>query len=135
MGVTNGVNGSGNNFYIPGFWSKPNSNLEALKTEQKLSEPINLTSDNINIKREKLGFVNPYNAFDIDTSGMREIAVKSNEIMAKLGFPNYKVSPKTVASVSEGLNTQTIPALNDADNNAVAARVATPKGPFADLFA
>ena len=131
--TTPNVNGSGNNFYkVSDFWTKPS--LQTAKTEQaKLSQPINLTSDNV--KREELGFVNPYNAFDIDTSGTKEIATKSNEIMAKLGFPNYKVSPKTVASVSEGLNTQTIPALNDADNNAVAARVATPKGPFAELFA
>ena len=47
---------------------------------------------------------------------------------------NFKVSSKTVASVTDGLNNQTIPSLNTADDNAVAARVATPKGPFAELF-
>ncbi len=131
MGGTNGVNGSGNNFHISGFWSKPN--LEAAKTEQsKLSQPIKLTSDNV--KREELGFVNPYNSSDVNIAESREIASNTNKIMEQLGY-NFKVTPKAVASVAEGLNTQTIPSLNTADDNAVAARVATPKGPFADLFA
>ena len=132
MGGTNGVNGSGNNFYkVSDFWSKPS--LQAAKTEQaKLSQPIKLTSDNV--KREELGLVNPYNSSDVNIAESREIASNTNKIMEQLGF-NFKVTPKAVASVADGLNNQTIPALNTADDNAVAARVATPKGPFADLFA
>lgn len=129
--TTPNVSGNGNNFYpISDFWTKPN--LQTAKTEQaKLSQPIKLTSDNV--KREELGLVNPYNSSDVSIAESREIASATNDIMARMGY-RFKVTPKTVASISEGLNTQTIPALNDADNNAVAARVATPNGPFAELF-
>ncbi len=132
MGGTNGVNGSGNNYFkVSDFWSKPS--LNTAKTEQaKLSQPIKLTSDNV--KREELGLVNPYNSSDVNIAESREIASSTNKIMAQLGYKNFKVTPKTVASVADGLNNQTIPALNTADENAVAARIAKPDGPFADLF-
>lgn len=131
MGGTNGVSGSGNNFQVPNFWSKPSlKNAEQVQTN--VAAPINMKFGNVD--RNELGFINPYNGFDIDTSGMKEIVAKSNEIMEKLGYSNFKVTPKAVASVTKSVNEQTIPGLNLADDNAVAARVASPKGPFADLF-
>lgn len=130
MGGTNGVNGSGNN-YFKLSWSKPS--LKAAHTELPKSTQIQLTSTN-SVQREELGFINPYGSADPTISETGKIALATNDIMAKLGYPNYKVSPKTVASVTDGLNNQTLPSLNTADDNAVAARVATPKGPFAELF-
>lgn len=127
---TNGVNGSGNNYQV-GFWSKPS--LKAAKPEQTNTAPIKMTSDNV-VKREELGFINPYSNADSTIAEAREIASNTNDIMAQLGYSNFKVTPKMVASVSEGVNGQTLPALNAADDNAVAARVANPKGPFSDLF-
>lgn len=130
MGGTNSVNGSGKSFQVPNLWNKPNP--QNVKTEQVPSTPIKLTSDNV--KREELGFINPYNNADSTIAEAREIALSTNVIMSQLGYPNFKVTPKAVTSVSETVNGQTIPALNIADDNAVAARVANPKGPFAELF-
>ena len=131
MSGTNGVSGSGNNYFkVSDFWSKPS--LQAAKAEQTSgSTPIKFTSDNV--KREELGFINPYGNADATIAGAREIASNTNTILAELGY-NYKVTPKQVASVANGLDGQTLPALNAADNNAVAARIENPKGPFAELF-
>lgn len=57
-----------------------------------------------------------------------------NEILADLGA-NFKVTAGQVLSVQKGLNETTLPALNTACDFATAARVATPDGPFAELFA
>ena len=128
---TNGVSGSGNNFQIPNLWIKPN--LNAGKTVQSSnSVPINMKFTNVG--RENLGLVNPYNNADATISGAREIATKTNDIMAQLGYPNFKVTSKAVVSVTNGVNGKTLPALNIADDNAVMARVADPKGPFSELF-
>ncbi len=86
-----------------------------------------------NIERKELGLINPYSSADATITEAREIASSTNDILAKLGY-KYKVSPQQVASVANGLNEQTIPALNNAADEAVAVRVATPKGPFAELF-
>ena len=132
MGGTNGISRSGSNYQIHGIWS--NQSLKATKAEQTPNNtPIKMTSNNV--KREELGFINPYNSVDATIAGARDIASKTNMIMTELGYPNYKVTPKTVTSVSENINGQTLPTLNIADDNAVAARVSNPKGPFADLFA
>ena len=64
----------------------------------------------------------------------KEIADETNEILASLGF-NYKVTPNHVASVANGLQSIVLPAMQTAENEAVAARIQDPKGPFADLFA
>ena len=62
------------------------------------------------------------------------IADETNAILAGLGF-NYKVTPSQVASVSSGLNEVVLPGLKSVEDGAVAARIADPNGPFADLFA
>ena len=130
MSGTNGVSGNGNNFQIPNLLIKPNSKTG--KTEQPSSStPINMKFGNI--ERKELGLINPYSSADATITEAREIASSTNDILAKLGY-KYKVSPQQVASVANGLNEQTIPALNNAADEAVAVRVATPKGPFAELF-
>ena len=68
------------------------------------------------------------------TSEDNEIADETNAILVGLGF-NYKVTPQQVASVANGLNEVVIPNLKSVENEAVAAHIADPNGPFADLFA
>lgn len=133
MGGTNGVSGDGKNFYkLSDFWSSPS--LKAAKTEAaKPSTPIKITSEN-NVQREDLGYINPYGSADTTITEAREIALNTNNFMAELGYPNYKIGPKTVASVTGCMETQVLPSLNAADDNAVAARIESPKGPFAELF-
>lgn len=63
-----------------------------------------------------------------------DIAEETNAILAGLGF-NYKVTPQQVASVANGLNEVVLPGLKSVEDSAVAARIADPNGPFADLFA
>ena len=63
-----------------------------------------------------------------------DIANETNAILAGLGF-NYKVTPQQVASVANGLNEIVLPGLKSVEDGAVAARIADPNGPFADLFA
>ena len=113
------------------------NNSRPLGNFQRISEvksaPVRMTSSNA-VQREELGFVNPYNNADPTITQAREIAADTNVIMAELGYKNFKVSPKTVASVTEGVNQYTLPAMNQASDNAVAARVANPNGPFAELF-
>ena len=111
--------------------SNPVTNFQ--KISEVKSAPIQMTSSNT-VQREELGFVNPYNSADTAIAQAREIASTTNQIMADLGYQNFKVSPKTVVSVTEGVNQYTLPAMNQASDNAVAARVADPKGPFAELF-
>lgn len=65
----------------------------------------------------------------------KNIADETNEILASLGYGNYRVSAEQVASVTNGVNNIVLPALNNADDEAVAARIQDPNGPFADLFA
>lgn len=64
----------------------------------------------------------------------RDIADETNKILAELGC-KIKVDAKQVASVAKGINEVVIPALDYAQDNATAARIADPNGPFADLFA
>ena len=66
--------------------------------------------------------------------GDNDIADETNAILAGLGF-NYKVTPQQVASVANGLNEVVLPGLKSVEDGAVAARIADPNGPFADLFA
>ena len=63
-----------------------------------------------------------------------EIADETNAILAGLGF-DYKVTPRQVASVTNGLNNIVLPGLKSVEDSAVASRIADPNGPFADLFA
>ncbi len=67
------------------------------------------------------------------TSQDSDIADKTNAILAGLGF-NYKVTPSQVASVANGLNEVVLPGLKSVEDSSVAARIADPNGPFADLF-
>lgn len=64
----------------------------------------------------------------------KDIADKTNAILAGLGY-DYKVSASQVASVTAGMKDIVLPEMNTAQDNAVAARIADPNGPFADLFA
>lgn len=64
----------------------------------------------------------------------RNIADETNAILASLGY-DYKVTPSQVASVANGVQKVILPALNEVDDEAVAARIQDPNGPFADLFA
>lgn len=68
------------------------------------------------------------------TAEDKDIADETNKILASLGY-NYKVSAAQVASVANGVNNVVKPGLELAVNGAVAARIADPNGPFADLFA
>ena len=68
--------------------------------------------------------------FDSEDS---DIALETNKILAELGF-NYKVTPTQVASVSGSMNEVVLPGLKSVEDSAVAARIADPNGPFADLF-
>lgn len=68
------------------------------------------------------------------TAEDKDIADETNRILATLGY-DYKVSAAQVASVANGVNTVVKPGLELAANGAVAARIADPNGPFADLFA
>ena len=133
MGGTNGVSGNGNNYFrLSDFWTNPSlktANTETVKT----STPIKITSEN-NVQREELSYINPYGSADAPITEAREIAQNTNAIMSSMGYGNYRVSPKTVTSVSECVETQALPSLNSADDNAVAARIESPKGPFAELF-
>lgn len=63
-----------------------------------------------------------------------EIADETNAILEGLGF-KYKVTPRQVASVANGLNNIVLPGLKSVEDSAVASRIADPNGPFADLFA
>lgn len=68
------------------------------------------------------------------TAEDKDIADETNKILASLGY-NYKVSASQVASVANGVHNVVKPGLELAVNGAVAARIADPNGPFADLFA
>lgn len=134
MGGTNSVNGSRNNYFkLSDFWTNPSLKPESAETV-KPSTPIKITSGNNNVQREELSYINPYGSADTTITEAKEIALNTNSYMAGLGYPNYKVSPKTVTSVSGCVETQALPSLNIADDNAVAARVENPNGPFAELF-
>lgn len=65
----------------------------------------------------------------------KAIADNTNEILASLGYENYKVTAAQVASVAGGVNNVVLPGLRSVEENAVAANIADPNGPFADLFA
>lgn len=130
--MTTPVNGSGNNYFkLSDFWSKPS--LKAAHAELTKSTQIQMPSTN-SVQRGELGFINPYGSADSTISEARDIASTTNDIMAKLGYSNFKVSPKTVASVTNGLNEVVLPGLKLAEDGAVAANIADPKGPFAELF-
>ncbi len=64
----------------------------------------------------------------------KEIANETNKILASLGF-DFKVSEKDVKSVANGVKDVVLPGLKLAEDGAVAAHIADPDGPFADLFA
>lgn len=63
----------------------------------------------------------------------KTIANETNKILSELGY-NFTVDTKQVASIANTVNKVVLPALNEADNKAVAARISDPNGPFADLF-
>ena len=65
MGGTNGVNGSGNNFYkVSDFWSKPS--LQAAKTGE-VAQPIKITGLDT-VKRENLDELSPYASMGVKFS-------------------------------------------------------------------
>ena len=65
----------------------------------------------------------------------KTIADETNKILASLGYENYKVTAAQVASVTNGVNNVVLPGLRTVEESAVAANIADPNGPFADLFA
>ena len=130
---TRGVNGQGN-VQLPNLYANIGKKNPIDAQGTKISTPIPIVGSNT-VQRQELGLINPYNSSDTVIAETREIASATNQIMADLGYQNFKVSPKTVASVTDTVNQYTLPAMNLASDNAVAARVADPKGPFADLFA
>lgn len=69
------------------------------------------------------------------TPADKTLADETNEILASLGVKNYKVTPAQVASVANGMVNVVLPGLKLAEDGAVAAHIADPNGPFADLFA
>ena len=79
---------------------------------------------------------NLYNLrFEKYTAEDKSMADETNEILASLGVKNFKVTPAQVASVANGVNSVVLPGLKLAEDGAVAAHIADPNGPFADLFA
>ena len=79
---------------------------------------------------------NLYNLrFEKYTAEDKSMADETNEILASLGVKNFKVTPAQVASVANGVNNVVLPGLKLAEDGAVAAHIADPNGPFADLFA
>lgn len=68
------------------------------------------------------------------TAADKEIADSTNAILASLGY-NYKVSANQVASIAAGLKETVLPGMKLVEDGAVAAHIADPNGPFADLFA
>jgi len=68
------------------------------------------------------------------TKENREIAEETNAILASLGY-DYKVTAAQAASVANGVQKIVLPGLKTVEDNAVAARIQDPNGPFADLFA
>lgn len=64
----------------------------------------------------------------------KEIADEANAILASLGY-DYKVTATQAASVANGVQKIVLPGLKAVEDEAVAARIQDPNGPFADLFA
>ena len=64
----------------------------------------------------------------------KEIADETNAILASLGY-DYKVTAAQATSVANGVQKIVLPGLKSVEDNAVAARIQDPNGPFADLFA
>lgn len=99
---------------------KSNVEFRGLKNETDL-----LTQNTQNLYNVQLG---KFTAED------KNLAETTNAILACLGY-SYKVSAKEVASVTNGLNNLVLPGLKNVEDGAVAARIADPNGPFAELFA
>lgn len=81
--------------------------------------------------REKLDQLTNVSPTEISTA---EDVRAVNDCLATLGY-NFKVSPKQILSVRNAMTANIQPALGKACDNAVAARIENPEGPFADLFA
>lgn len=64
----------------------------------------------------------------------REIAKETNEILASLGYKNFKVSPEQVARISSDVSNVILPVMKGIEDNATALNIQDPDGPFADLF-
>jgi len=108
--------------------------------EQELAEVKQNTSSFKGLENETdLLTQNAQNIYGIHiakySASDKSIADETNEILASLGYGNFKVSPEQVASVTNNVNNIVLPALNTADDEAVASRIKDPNGPFADLFA
>lgn len=65
----------------------------------------------------------------------KNIADETNKILLELGYKNYKVTPQQVARIADEMSAVIMPAMNKLEQEAVAARIEDPNGPFADLFA
>ena len=113
--------------------------LNAQNTENlKKTEPINFNNvskrnDAQNVTtRENLD--NLPQVSDVVISEALKVASEVNGILNKFGYYNYKVTPAQVASVEYFLKT-VVPKLDQACYVATEARISSPDGPFAELFA
>lgn len=132
MGGTNGVNGSGNKFQLPNFWSKPS--LHAAKAEKaNAATPIKFAGLDT-IKRENLDELSPYAAMGVKFSHKPNPVTQ--EFAGEFGInPNKSLEEQLPQSQVDNAKTLAkIYAQVGKDYNEVAARLATKEGPFAELF-
>jgi hypothetical protein len=131
----NDFNNQYNNY---GFVIGKNSPKEAKKAE----DTKEVTQSNVDFKglenETDLLTTNLQNVYGVKigkyTATDKDLADSTNEILASLGY-NYKVSAAQVASVANGVKSTVLPAMQLAEEGAVAAHIQDPNGPFADLFA
>ncbi|MBR1618533.1 hypothetical protein IJ674_01400 [bacterium] len=88
MSGTNGVNGSGNKFQLPNFWSKPS--LHTAKTEEITSStPIKFTGLNT-VKRENLDELSPYAAMGVKFSAKAPVGSVESYMAAAPEFSRWQ---------------------------------------------
>ena len=114
-------------FPIKGFTPKSNATTPNLLGDIKLSQPtiknpVFNFSEVKEMGRKDLSLVNNFNDWNMTISGAKEIATETNRIMAGLGYENYPISTKAVASVTNLVNNDILPAVNTACDNADIAR-------------
>ena len=117
---------------------------ETAKKAQKEDAPKDIEQNNVSLFKglendTDLLTKNAQNLYGVKfekyTTLDKTLADETNEILESLGVKNYKVTPAQVASVANGMTNIVLPGLKLAEDGAVAAHIADPNGPFADLFA
>ena len=116
---------------------------ETAKKAQKEDAPKDIEQNNVSLFKglendTDLLTKNAQNLYGVKfekyTTLDKTLADETNEILESLGVKNYKVTPAQVASVEYFLKT-VVPKLDQACYVATEARISSPDGPFAELFA